>query len=103
MVVPLLSVSGSWFAAAEYVLPDNVTPETVQRTLAVFLAMPAFDTVHWPFASVVQLALPVAPLLHEPLTTAPATGPCEAVCTLMTTDAVQVFPVPPPVPSRSPT
>jgi hypothetical protein len=67
MLVPLLSPSGSWFAAKLYVSEAWLMPVTENVTLEVFLARSLLITVHCPLPSVVQLAVPVVPLLQDPI------------------------------------
>ena len=47
-------------------------------------------TLHWPLVPVVQEAVPVIPLLQEPLTVAFATGLWLTSCTVMVTLAVHL-------------
>lgn len=55
-------------------MPDLVTLLTDQVTLETRERDKFLLTVHWPLEFVVQLVLPLAPLLHEPWTVAPETG-----------------------------
>ena len=73
MRVPLLSPSGSWLPAELYV--SEAWLMLVTENVALLLVRPLLLTVHFPLPSVVQLAVPVAPLLQEPITVAFETSP----------------------------
>jgi len=70
----VLSPSGSWFNADLYINEVAVILVTVNLTLVVFVLKPVLDTVHIPLEFVVQVTVPVAPLLQLPVTVALATG-----------------------------
>jgi hypothetical protein len=85
------------------VYPDLVAPVTVNVTLATPARVSfTFWTVHKPELVVVHDALPVAPLLHVPVTTTPLSATFEAFSTRIVTFAVQNFPDDELEPSRSP-
>lgn len=71
---------------------ECVTEPTVNRTLATRLGC-VRESEHWPFAPVVQLPLPVAPLLHVQLTVALLTALPAASTTRTVTVAVQSRPL----------
>lgn len=78
-----------------------VTLPTVNVTLPTLRGMAAADREHWPFQLVVHE--PAAPVLHDPVTVAFASGPCNASCNIRVTAAVHVLCCAAAEPSRSPT
>ena len=74
MVVPLLLPSASWFAVDLYVSDVTVSPVTVNVTLVVFVLKPVLETEQTPLVLVTQVTVPLAPLVHLPVTVTPATG-----------------------------
>lgn len=80
-------------AAALYVCPLLMTFVTVKVTLLTLLVRRSvFTMLHRPLAFVLQLTLPVAPLVHLPRTVAPLTGTLLPLTTLMVAVAFQRLP-----------
>ena len=74
MLVPLLSLSGSWLPVRSYVSVAWVTLSTVKVALLFEFEILLLVTLHWPLAPVVHEPVPVVPPLQVPLTVADATG-----------------------------
>lgn len=75
----------------------------VKVTLVVLLLIPVFVTEHTPLELVVQVAVPVAPFVHLPVTVAFATNPSDVLCILIVTVAFHFIPESVAERSRSPT
>src|SRR3970282_1766572 len=88
--VPLLSPSGSWLATELEVSQPRTTLVTGKVTLDAFLLILFLLTVHWPLPVVVHCDVP--PTLHEPLTTAFATGSSLESWTCMLQNAFHLTP-----------
>lgn len=87
----------------EYVSVAFVKLVTVNVTLVVLTLRPVLETEHKPLVLVVQVIVPVAPLVHFPVTVTFGTKPSFALCTVMVTFAFHLEPERVAERSRSPT
>ena len=79
---------------AENKYPDALSDVTVKVTLVEALAMLLIEIIQRPDEFVVQVPVPVAPLLQAPVTTTPVTRVCVALCGVIVTVAFH-FPAEP--------
>ena len=103
ITVPVLSVSGSWLTVGSYAPAFTVIPVTVNVTDVVDFGMEAFEMEHVPAVDVLQVAVPLAPPDHEPVTVTALALAWLALWTRIVTVAVHDVDLTLRVPSRSAT
>jgi hypothetical protein len=71
MLVPLLSLSGSWLSDELYTYPVFTKDDIVKVTFVIWVDIEDLPRVHFPLVSVVHVVLPVVPSLQIPVTLMP--------------------------------
>ena len=103
IALPVLSASGSWLTVGSYAPAFTVIPVTVNVTVAADLGMEALEIEHVPALDDLQVAVPLAPPLQEPVTVTALALAWLALWTRIVTVAVHEVDLMLRVPSRSPT